>query len=397
MERGQTMCSLPIKIAIVTPGVFPIPSGTSSSVEMVVYQTAKQLAKRMGVYVLGRKTLNQPSYEVKEGVHYVRVRYGKPASYLVEISQQIKRLKPTVIQVENRPRFVRYLRRRHPGVKISLMLHSTSFITMPHISIRELSACLRDANVIVVNSDFLKRTLQRKVPSSSHKIMTQHLGVDLSQFISRWTPEGSQSRMNMLKELGYEDKKIILFVGRLIPKKGVHHLLDTMMQVVQAEPNAILLIVGSAFYGKDAQTDYVRKLHRMGGSMPQYVRFIPYVAHNEIAKWYQLADVVAVPSAPNEAFGLVNVEAMATAVPVVATRSGGIQEIVDHGTTGYLIDSNHITEELPRYLLRLLGDAELRRVMGEQGLQRVRHMFTWRHSAEQWYERYRSLRNKNRT
>ncbi|MBP1966962.1 glycosyltransferase family 4 protein [Paenibacillus aceris] len=388
------MCSLPIKVAIVTPGTFPIPSGTSSSVEMVVYHTAKQLVKHMGVYVLGRKTLHQPSREMKEGVHYLRVRYEKPASYIERVSQQINLVKPAFIQVENRPRFVRYLRRKHPGVKISLMLHSTSFISGPHISVRELSACLRAANIIVVNSDFLKRLIQRKVPSCSHKIVTQHLGADLTQFTSKWTPEGSASGMALLKELGYEDKKIILFVGRLIPKKGVHHLLDAMLQVVQTEPNAILLIVGSAYYGKEAQTDYVRKLHRMGSSMPQYVRFIPYVSHNDIAKWYQSADIVAVPSAPNEAFGLVNVEAMATGVPVVATRSGGIQEVVDHGTTGYLVDSNQIAEELPRYLLRLLGDAELRRVMGEQGLQRVRHMFTWERSAEQWFERYQSMRRR---
>ncbi|MDD9269980.1 glycosyltransferase family 4 protein [Paenibacillus sp. GCM10023248] len=385
------MCSLPIKVAIVTPGTFPIPSGTSSSVEMVVNHTAKHLVKHMGVYVLGRKTLHQPSHEVQEGVHYLRVRYEKPASYIARVSQQIKLVKPNVIQVENRPRFVRYLRRRHPGIKISLMLHSTSFISMPHISVRELSTCLRAANVIVVNSDFLKRLIQRKVPSCSHKVVTQHLGADLSQFTSKWTPEGSESRLETLKKLGYENKKIILFVGRLIPKKGVHHLLDAMLQVIRSEPDAILLIVGSAYYGKDTQTDYVRKLHRMGSSMPQYVRFFPYVAHNDIAKWYQLADVVAVPSAPNEAFGLVNVEAMAAGVPVVATRSGGIQEVVDHGTTGYLINPDQIADELPRYLVRVLGDVELQKVMGEQGLQRVKHLFTWERSADQWFERYRSM------
>ncbi|MFD0694237.1 glycosyltransferase family 4 protein [Paenibacillus sp. GCM10027628] len=385
------MSGLPMSVAIVTPGVFPVPSETSSSVEQVVHKTAEQLAKRMKVDVLGCKTPRQPSYEKKEGVHYARVRYGNSASYIEGISGQIAKLKPTFIQVENRPRFVRYLRKKHPLAKISLVLHSTTFISTPHIKIQELSACLRAANVIIVNSEFLKKLLGRKVPSSAHKIVAQHLGVDMERFISKWSPQGAESRIRKLRELGYENQKIILFVGRLIPKKGVHHLLHAMMQVIQTEPNAILIVVGSAQYGSDRQTEYVRKLHRLGGTIPQYVRFVPFVSHEEIAKWYQIADVVAVPSAPNEAFGLVNVEAMATGVPVVATRSGGIQEIVADGNTGYLFDYEKITEDLPRYLLRLLENAELRKAMGEQGTQRVKQLFTWERSAKQRYEHYRKM------
>ncbi|MBD0381553.1 glycosyltransferase family 4 protein [Paenibacillus sedimenti] len=390
------MSGLPISVAIVTPGVFPVPSETSSSVEQVVHKTAEQLAKRMKVCVLGRKTPHQRSNEMKEGVHYARVRYGNPAIYIEGISQKIAKLKPTFIQVENRPRFVRYLRRKHPRAKISLVLHSTTFISAPHITIPELTACLRAANVVIVNSEFLKKLIQRKVPGSAHKIVSQHLGVDMERFISKWSPQGNESRIQKLKELGYENHKIILFVGRLIPKKGVHHLLDAMMQVVVTEPNALLIIVGSASYGSDRQTDYVRSLHRMGGTMPQYVRFIPYVSHNDIAQWFQIADVVAVPSAPNEAFGLVNVEAMATGVPVLATRSGGIQEIVADGNTGYLVNYDNIAEELPKYLLRLLENDELRNAMGEQGIQRVKQLFTWERSALQRYELYRKM-CKNRT
>ncbi|UJF32113.1 glycosyltransferase family 4 protein [Paenibacillus hexagrammi] len=385
------MPSPPKSVAIVTPGVFPVPSGTSSSVEQVVSHTAKPLARKMNVYVLGCLAKSFPASEEVDGVKYIRVRYEKPYAYLERISKRIGQLRPSIVQVENRPRYVKYLRRKHPRLKISLVLHSTSFVSKPHISKQELSACLRAANVIIVNSDFLKQNLQRAVPGAAHKIVTQHLGVDPGRFLSKWSREGEENRARLLRELGYENPKIILFVGRLIPKKGVHHLLEAMMQIVQAEPNSILLIVGSAYYGTDRLTAYVRKLHEMGSTMPQYVRFIPYVAHEDIPDYYQMADVVVVPSAPNEAFGLVNVEAMASGVPVVATRSGGIQEVVAHGTTGYLVDLPRIAEELPSYLLRILGDRELQRAMGEQGIQRVRQLFTWERCAENRLELYRSL------
>lgn len=379
---------------MVTPGSFPVPSGTSSSVEQVVQKTAEQLAKRMPVYVLGRKTSFQPIREIRGGATYIRVLYRGPLSYISAISQQIFKLKPALIQVENRPRFVGYLRKRYPKSLISLVLHSNSFISKPYISEKQLTGCLAAADVIIVNSDYLKQVVQDKVPSAAHKVVTHHLGVDVSRFTSRWSPEGDESRRQLLQELGYENRKIILFVGRLIPKKGVHHLLKAMKTITETEPNTVLILVGSAFYGSRRLTKYVKKLYRQGNTMPHQVRFIPYISHFDMPKWYQIADVVAVPSEEGEAFGLVNVEAMASGIPVVATRSGGIQEVIADGTVGYLIDFASLEVDLPRYLLRLLADGELRRAMGEQGIQRVQQLFTWEKAAEVRYNLYKSMLGK---
>ncbi|SDN60402.1 Glycosyltransferase involved in cell wall bisynthesis [Paenibacillus sp. yr247] len=383
-----------MRVVIVTPGSFPVPSGISSSVEQVVQKTAEHLVKRMPVYVLGRKTSYQPMREVRGGSTYIRVRYESPLSYISAISQQIANLKPAIIQVENRPHFVRYLRKRYPRCVISLVLHSNLFISKPHISSKQLTECLAATDVIIVNSDYLKQSVRDKVPSVAHKIVTQHLGVDVSRFTSRWSPEGSESRRKLLQKLGYENRKIILFVGRLIPKKGVHHLLKAMQTIIETEPNTVLVLVGSAFYGSRRLTEYVKRLYREGSTMPQHVRFIPYVSHLDIPKWYHIADVVTVPSEEGEAFGLVNVEAMASGIPVVATRSGGIQEVIADGTVGYLIDFEGLEADLPRYLLRLLENEELRRAMGELGIQRVNQLFTWEKAAEVRYDLYKSMLGK---
>ncbi|TXK73844.1 glycosyltransferase family 4 protein [Paenibacillus sp. N3.4] len=381
-----------MKIAIVTPGSFPIPSGKSSSVEQVVQKTAEQLVKQARVCVLGRSTSFQAIRENRNGVSYIRVRRQNSSTYISQISKQLARLKPAFIQVDNRPRFVRYLRKRHPRAILGLVLHSTFFISRPHIGSKELKACLRAAHVIIVNSDFLKQFLAQKVPSAAHKIVTQHLGVDVAKFTSRWSEESQETRLELLRKLGYENRKIILFVGRLIPKKGVHHLLNAMRVIIESEPNAVLIIVGGAFYGSGRLSKYVKNLYKLGNKMPQNVRFIPYISHPDIPKWFQIADVVAVPSGEGEAFGLVNVEAMASGVPVVAARSGGIQEVIKDGTVGYLIEASRMNEDLPRYILRLLGDAELQRAMGEQGIQRVHQCFTWERAAEMRYELYRKMK-----
>lgn len=370
------------RLVIVTPGSFPIPSGTSSSVEQVVQKTAEQLAKSMPVFVLGRKTSYQPWHENRRGVTYRRVLYRGPTFYLSHLNTQISHLNPGIIQVENRPRFLRFLRKRYPNAIISLVLHSTSFITKPYISARVLTAYLRAADVIIVNSDFLKRFLQQLVPSAAEKIVTHYLGVDISQFTSKWAVEISESRNVMRKRIDCENRKIILFVGRLIPQKGVHHLLDAMKSVIQSEPTAKLVIVGAAFYGSKKVTNYVRQLMKTARAIPNHVTFIPYVRHQDMPKWIRIAEILVVPSIGNEAFGLVNVEAMAAGVPVVATKVGGIQEVVEDEQTGCLIDLATIRTDLPLTIVRLLKDESLQCKLGENGISRVKENFTWQRAAE---------------
>jgi spore coat protein SA len=386
--RGMIM-NKQLSVAIVTPGAFAVPSGKSSSVEQVVEKTAERLSRHMRVFVLGRKTSSQPAREHRSGVTYLRSRYPKPSAYISDVSERLISLKPKFIQVENRPRYVPFLRARHRKARIGLVLHSTCFISKPYITRKELVSCLHCSDLIIVNSEFLKMKLLRKAPGLDDKIVVQHLGVDPKQFVSRWSPEGNEQRMKLVKKLGLKHRKIILFVGRLIEKKGVHHLLLAMQKIREQQPEAMLLVVGGAFYGSHRLTPYVRELHKIGKKMPEHVRFIPYVSHNDIPKWFQLADVVAVPSSGNEAFGLVNIEAMATGVPVVATKAGGMQEIIEHESTGFLIEPDAIDEELAMYLLRILDNPELQRAMGEQGILRVLELFTWKRAAERRYALYR--------
>src|SRR5690606_10705725 len=140
------------------------------------------------------------------------------------------------------------------------------------------------------------------------KIVVNHLGVDPERFPSRWSEEHQEARLQRMNALGLTGGKIILFVGRLIPIKGVHHLLQAMPKVLEQQPEARLLIVGGAYYGRNKRTPYVEKLHQLAKSLGQAVRFTPYVPHEKIAEWFRLADLLVVPSSEREAFGLVNVE-----------------------------------------------------------------------------------------
>nr|AFK65455.1 glycosyltransferase group 1 family protein [Paenibacillus mucilaginosus K02] len=380
-----------IDVAVVTPGSFVIPSGKSSSVELVVEEVAARVGRRVRVAVLGRRSRVLPPEELRGGVKYARVPAPTPAGYIRNVSRRLEKLKPDIIQVENRPRFVRYLRRRHPRAKIVLSLHSVTFVSRPHIRLAELRRCLAAADRIVVNSEFIREEMERRDPRSRGKLVVNHLGVDPAGFASRWHGEGALRREAMTARLGLQGRRVLLYVGRLIPIKGVHHVLEAMPRIVQEVPNAVLLIVGSAFYGSKRTTPYVRRLHRMAKRMKEHVRFIPYVPHGEVADWFRLADVLVVPSGRREAFGLVNVEAMAAGVPVVATHAGGIPEIIEEGVTGLTVRLSSIGEELPERLAWLLRDEEAACRMGMMSVERVLEHFTWERTAERWLALYAEL------
>ncbi|MCR8629716.1 glycosyltransferase family 4 protein [Paenibacillus radicis (ex Xue et al. 2023)] len=380
-------------VAIVTPGSFVIPSAMSSSVELVVEHVAPHLVGEVRPVVFGRTGgRKRPLLETRRGVCYVRVPRPSPQAYIRNVSRKLIQYKRDLklIQVENRPRFVRYLRRTHPKAKIWLVLHSITFISKRHIKRAELKVCLAAADRIIVNSHFLKEQVIRMVPQAKGKIRVNHLGVDPKKFISRWSEKGAALRQESFKLRGIEGKKVVLYVGRLIGIKGVHHLLQAMPQIITHIPDVMLIVVGSAFYGSDRVTPYVKQLHRIGRKMRDNVRFIPYVPHSEIPEWFRLADVLVVPSHINEAFGLVNVEAMATGVPVVATRAGGMKEIIEHGNTGYLVDASRLQDELALWIINLLTQSGQVELMGAQSELRVQEHFTWEKTAERFLNLYKT-------
>jgi spore coat protein SA len=372
------------RIVVVTPGTFEVSSERSSSVEQVVRELCTRIADKAELYIIGRTTPGLPNREERDGITYIRVPARNRQVYLRQSAQWIRSVRADLIQVENRPGFVRYFKRVLPYIPVWLQLHSLTFIEPPHLSRATAKLCLERADRIIVNSHFLKEELLERCPAASAKIRVNHLGVDTGRFLSRWEQGCKVSREDQLQKMGYAGRKVILYAGRLLEIKGVHHLLKAMPEIVSRHPDALLLVVGSAYYGSDQITPYVESLHRLGNQLPAHVRFIPFVPHDEIPRWFRLADVVVVPSSEKEAFGLVAVEAMASGVPVLATRAGGLQEIIDHERTGFLLEPAHLQYGIVYGIHRLFAEEELVRRMGEAAVERVKEHFTWERAADRW-------------
>ena len=157
----------------------------------------------------------------------------------------------------------------------------------------------------------------------------------------------------------YQTKKTVLFVGRLAEKKGVTYLIEAMKYV----DNAILYIVG-----KGNLEDELRK---QAEELGDKVMFLGAKTHDELPEIYASADVFVAPSitakdGDKEGFGLVIIEAMASGVPVVASRSGGIVDIITNGSNGLLCEEKNVAE-LATAIKRVLTDEVLSKGLRTNG------------------------------
>jgi phosphatidyl-myo-inositol alpha-mannosyltransferase len=178
-----------------------------------------------------------------------------------------------------------------------------------------------------------------------------------------------------------EDRLHVVFVGRLEPRKGVDRLLRAMAAVTRAVPGVMLTIVGD---GPDRV-----ELQALARSLGVEVTFEGRVAEDDLPGFYQFADVVCSPALGGESFGIVLLEAMAAARPLVASRIDGYAAVLEAANCATLVDVDDIAE-FADVLQRLLADPALRRQLGARAAVAVRS-YDWRVIAERLEQIYQRV------
>ncbi len=185
------------------------------------------------------------------------------------------------------------------------------------------------------------------------------------------------------KNLGLENKKIILFVGRLVHYKGVEYLLKSFKKVEKNFNDVVLLIIGDGPLRN--QLENIVKNENI-----KNVQFLGKV--KELKYYYALCDIFVLPSITRqEAFGLVLIEAMYFGKPCITTNiESGMKYVVDYGNAGILVKEKN-TEELKDAIENLIVNENLRKEIGKKAIKRVLEKFTSRVVLEKFEKEIKSI------
>jgi D-inositol-3-phosphate glycosyltransferase len=251
----------------------------------------------------------------------------------------------------------------------------------PAVRLREETRIVGAADRIVAANDVERAELLRAYGARAPRIATIPCGVDTELF-------APGDRAAARRQLGLDERPMLLWVGRLAPIKGLDTLLDAVGRLHAAGTDPRLLIVGGD--ADDPPNGHettlraqIRRL-RLDGA----VSFVGPQPQERLPTYYAAADVTVVPSY-YESFGMVALEAMACGSPVIASRVGGLVTTVRDGVTGFLVPESDVAA-LAERVAALVADPDLRWRIGREGV-RWAAQHRWPCVAEAVCREYASL------
>ena len=342
-----------------------------------IHKLAENLAK------LGCKVdyINASNFQgIRKGINFVKAKYRcfRGAPYYPLVSPN-KMLKYDVIHgfstqgyplnwianLEKRPLLVQtQLSSRMAPLGIKRPVEFLfKFKPFRYIAWRLEKIACNAADIVVTTSTAMKDQILKEYNVPKEKILVIPRGVNIKKFIPTPYPEKS---------------KIILTVSRLEIEKGIHHLIEVTKKLrnnIEIE----LLIVGE---GKDE--NYLKRLAK--GC--DFIKFLGRISHNDISHLYSKCNLFVLTS-KFEPFGAVLLEAMASARPVVATKSGGPSDIITE-ECGKLVEYGNVNM-LSETILELLTNFSKAKEMGLNARMRVEKYFTWEAEAKKYLEIYDTM------
>ena len=417
-----------MKIAIVNQPMDGIIPPHQNSIGIWTYQVARRLAPSCDVAVYARWRRLQPKVEHDENVNYrfvlaapnrVSSKFSKLFSrfyqvkrpliasslyhleYILQVAYDLRKHPSDIIHIHNFSQFVPIIRAFNPKAKIVLQMHCEWLTQFDPTLVRQR---LNKTDLILSSSQYIIEKIRRHFPDFADRCHPVISGIDVDHFVSTGNHNVAQSNKT----------KQVLFVGRVSPEKGVHILLDAFREVIKHFPDTHLNIVGpvglvpfefiialsdedkvrdlASFYQGN---DYLSHLKtRLSSDVVARVFFRGFIPYSNLINYYRNADVFVFPSVWNEPLGVPPIEAMASEVPVVATRGGGLKEIVEEGKTGLLVERGDASA-LANAILYLLQNEDLRRKMGKAARQRAVEHFSWKRTTERLLYQYRSIYESN--
>lgn len=372
-----------MKFAVLTCGMLPIPAVQGGAVENMIgfyleYNNRKMLHDITVYSPWNSKVAKHPALS-SDVNHYIfidvtslkakisRKIYSYCHSnnyynyfiefYFEQVYKDLKKKDYDLIVLENCPGYVYKLAQRgHKNVILHLnndLLNSNS---------RFHNVIFNGLEKILTCSNYIKGRVS--TIAVSNKIHTLYNAIDVQSFTPKEQSTVSRKDISLT-----DDDFVIVYSGRINKDKGVSELIESML-LLKDIPRLKLMIIGGTFYGNSAnEDDFVASLKIKAKSLEDRIIFTGYVPYENIPKYLHMANIAVLPSMWDEPFGLTIAEALATGLPLITTRSGGIPEICEGVAT--ILDREHIVDNLANAILDLYHHPEKRKLMAKASMERA--------------------------
>jgi len=300
--------------------------------------------------------------------------------YAPEFVRGLQQVKPVLLHCHFGPDGVRAMPlARKLDVPFLITFHGYDATITPEFApdwrhrefLRQRPALARTAAKFLAVSKYIKsKLIEQGFPEE--KVVVHYIGIDTDFFRA----DSSVRR-----------EPVVLFVGRLVEKKGCEYVIRAMARVHLACPEARLVVIGEG--------PLRSRLERLAQQHSPSATFLGAKSPNEVREWMNRASVFCVPSTTasngdQEGFGLVFTEAQAMGLPVVSFASAGVPEAVSDGETGFLVPERD-DEGLARNITMLFTDRQVWQRCSAAGIARVRSQFDLRKQTGVLEEIYGSI------
>ena len=233
----------------------------------------------------------------------------------------------------------------------------------------------RTLDRMITVSQSLKKEIINKTNIDNKFIDVIYNGVSIDNMLSNDI---------LLREANYVKDLSVGIIGTLQERKGHQFLFRSWVKVLKKFPDARLYVVASAVSGdKDKLIAIAKNL-----KIEQSIKWIEFTKN--VGDIYQQLNVVVMPSLEYESFGRIIVEAMAFSVPIIATKVGGMPELIDHDKDGFLVEK-YDEEDLANCIIKILDDPESTKQMVKAAYQKYMNFYTADVMARSYYALFKHL------
>lgn len=367
-------------IAVITPGVLPVPCSQGGAVETLVEFYLQENENRNKYYFHVYSVYDEKAEEMSLKYKYTKFHFFHPHNFFIRLKrhfymktnnkfyydsymdyyghwalQKIKKQNINLLIVENRQGFI--IDKIFKKIKCPKILH----LHNDTLNNRSLFAkeILDGLDKVLTVSGYIKQQVDSI--ANTNKVKIVYNGIDIDKFIN-------SQPIYQRKDLGLSDEDfVVIYAGRISPIKGVRELLQAFL-LLKDYSKIKLLVVGGSNYGDKTNSPFFEEMKSLARKIGNQIVFTGYIPYKTIPAILKLGNIGIIPSICEDAFTLSSIESMVSGLPLIVTKSGGIPEAVDEYCAVIIEKDKKLIESIAKTIIHLHEHPQKIQAMSERGI-----------------------------